>query len=116
MILKILPTPMPRPVANWELSLATSNILLAKSVETYSILRPRPIPIPREKSELRTRKLQVIRSGMNDYTSSEIHAPPRQQSNNNTSISIADELAKFAKLREQGVITAEEFERAKKDL
>jgi len=69
--------------------------------------------IPKRKAE---DLVQVIRSGMHGYSSSEIHSPPRQQSNNNTSISIADELAKFAKLREQGVITAEEFERAKKDL
>lgn len=70
--------------------------------------------IPKRKAE---DLVQVIRSGMHGYSSiSENHAPPRQQSNNNIGSSIADEITKFAKLREQGVLTAEEFERIKKDL
>jgi predicted RecA/RadA family phage recombinase len=69
--------------------------------------------IPKRKAE---DLVQVIRSGMHGYSSSGIHSPPRQQSNNNIGSSIADELTKFAKLKEQGVLTAEEFERIKKDL
>jgi hypothetical protein len=70
--------------------------------------------IPKRKAE---DLVQVIRSGMHGYSSiSKSHVPPHQQSNNNISSSIADELTKFAKLREQGVLTAEEFERIKKDL
>ena len=70
--------------------------------------------IPKRKAE---DLVQVIRSGMHGYSSiSKSHVPAHQQSNNNISSSIADELTKFAKLREQGVLTAEEFERIKKDL
>jgi hypothetical protein len=69
--------------------------------------------IPKRKAE---DLVQVIRSGMRGYDSSEIPAPPRQQPNNNVGSSIADELTKFAKLKEQGMLTAEEFERIKKDL
>lgn len=47
-------------------------------------------------------------------SNSEVHAPSRQQSANSTST--ADELTKFAKLREQGVLTEDEFERIKKGL
>jgi hypothetical protein len=68
--------------------------------------------IPKRKAE---DLVQVIRSGMHGYHSgSEIHSSLRQQSA--SSSSIADELTKFAKLKEQGVLTAEEFERIKKDL
>jgi hypothetical protein len=42
-------------------------------------------------------------------SNSGVHAPSRQQPANNTSI--ADELTKFAKLREQWVLTEDEFER-----
>jgi len=66
--------------------------------------------IPKRKAE---DLVQVIRSGMYGYQSRT--TPTRQQSGNN-STSVADELMKFAKLREQGVLTAEEFERIKKDL
>jgi hypothetical protein len=68
--------------------------------------------IPKRKAE---DLIQVIRSGMHGYRSgSEIHSSLHQQSA--SSPSIADELTKFAKLKEQGVLTAEEFERIKKDL
>lgn len=69
--------------------------------------------IPKRKAE---DLVQVIRSGMRGYDSSGIHASPRQQPNNNVGSSLADELTKFAKLKEQGMLTAEEFERVKKDL
>jgi len=68
--------------------------------------------IPKRKAE---DLVQVIRSGMHGYSNSR-SAPPRQQPNNNTGSSLADELTKFAKLREQGILTSEEFERVKKDL
>ncbi len=68
--------------------------------------------IPKRKAE---DLVQVIRSGMRRYSNSQ-SAPPRQQPNNNAGSSLADELTKFAKLREQGVMTSEEFERVKKDL
>lgn len=69
--------------------------------------------IPKRKAE---DLVQVIRSGMYGYRSSEIQGTSNQQSNNNVASSVADELTKFAKLREQGMLTAEEFERIKKDL
>jgi hypothetical protein len=67
--------------------------------------------IPKRKAE---DLLQVIRSGMHrtGYNGSVIHAPPNQSSN--SSSSIADELTKLAKLKEQGVITEEEFAKLKK--
>ena len=68
--------------------------------------------IPKRKAE---DLVQVIRSGMHGYSNSR-SAPLRQQPNNNTGSSLADELTKFAKLREQGILTSEEFERVKKDL
>lgn len=68
--------------------------------------------IPKRKAE---DLVQVIRSGMHRYHSgSEIHSSLQQQSA--SSSSIADELTKFAKLKDQGVLTGEEFERIKKDL
>jgi len=69
--------------------------------------------IPKRKAE---DLIQVIRSGMHGYRSNGEPQPPSQQTNSNTKTSIADELTKFAKLKEQGVLTAEEFERIKKDL
>jgi hypothetical protein len=68
--------------------------------------------IPKRKAE---DLVQVIRSGMHGYSNSQ-SPPPRQQPNNNRGSSLADELTKFAKLREQGILTSEEFERVKKDL
>lgn len=60
--------------------------------------------IPKRKAE---DLVQVIRSGMYSY-GSEIHTPPNQQPASSTSI--ADELAKLAKLKGEGILTAEEFE------
>ncbi|HZD34809.1 MAG TPA: PH domain-containing protein [Nitrososphaeraceae archaeon] len=69
--------------------------------------------IPKRKAE---DLVQVIRSGMYGYQSnSYVHAPLRQQSAHN-STSVADELTKLAKLREQEVLTPEEFERIKKNI
>jgi phage-related minor tail protein len=69
--------------------------------------------IPKRKAE---DLVQVIRSGMygSHRSSAETNAPIQRQSE--SSSSIADELTKFAKLKEQGVLTAEEFERIKRDL
>lgn len=67
--------------------------------------------IPKRKAE---DLVQVIRSGIYGYDNSEIRSPPHQQHANSTSL--ADELTKFAKLREQGVLTEDEFERIKKGL
>ena len=68
--------------------------------------------IPKRKAE---DLIQVIRSGMHGYhSSSEVHTPPAHQPTNSTSI--ADELIKLGKLKEQGLITEEEFGRLKKDL
>lgn len=67
--------------------------------------------IPKRKAE---DLVQVIRSGIYGYNNSEIRRPPHQQHANSTSL--ADELTKFAKLREQGVLTEDEFERIKKGL
>ena len=67
--------------------------------------------IPKRKAE---DLVQVIRSGIYGYNNSGIRRPPHQQHANSTSL--ADELTKFAKLREQGVLTEDEFERIKKGL
>lgn len=67
--------------------------------------------IPKRKAE---DLVQVIRSGMYGYNNGEIRPPPHQQHANSTSL--ADELTKLAKLREQGVLTEDEFERIKKGL
>ncbi len=54
------------------------------------------------------------------YANNEIHSAStsRQPTNtsNSSSSSIADELTKLGKLREQGVITEEEFIKLKKDV
>jgi hypothetical protein len=44
------------------------------------------------------------------------HIDTTRINNNNQTISIADELAKLAKLKEQGVITESEFMQMKQDL
>jgi Bacterial PH domain len=69
--------------------------------------------IPKRKAE---DLVQVIRSGIYGYhkSDSNIHSPAYRLSANINSI--ADELTKFAKLKEQGVLTGEEFERIKRDL
>ncbi|MGA7367949.1 MAG: PH domain-containing protein [Nitrososphaeraceae archaeon] len=69
--------------------------------------------IPKRKAE---DLVQVIRSGMHGYGSGSHAHSLQQQSNINSRFSIADELTKFAKLKEQGVLTEDEFERIKKDL
>ena len=66
--------------------------------------------IPKRKAE---DLIQVIRSGMHGYHSNT--ALTHQQSTT-SSFSIADELTKFAKLKEQGAITDDEYERIKKGL
>lgn len=69
--------------------------------------------IPKRKAE---DLIQVIRSGMyGHHSNGRVHSPSHQPSAS-SSTSIADELTKFAKLREQGVLTTEEFERIKKGL
>ena len=70
--------------------------------------------IPKRKAE---DVIQIIRSGMHNssYSSNEIHSASRQSTIiSNYSSSIADELTKLRKLREQGVITEEEFVELKK--
>jgi hypothetical protein len=69
--------------------------------------------IPKRKAE---DLVQVIRSGMHGYGSGSHAHSLQQQSNINSRFSIADELTKFAKLKEQGALTEDEFERIKKDL
>jgi Bacterial PH domain/Short C-terminal domain len=71
--------------------------------------------IPKRKAE---DVIQVIRSGMHhtDYNQSDIQITSHQASNNNRGSSIADELTKLGKLKEQGIITEEEFAKLKKDL
>ena len=78
--------------------------------------------IPKDKAE---DLLEIIRSGMNDSRKSapskknissklfepKVHTPPSNQS-----ISIADELEKLAKLKQEGILTEEEFNQMKHDL
>jgi hypothetical protein len=58
----------------------------------------------------------VIYSGIHqlDYNSNNIQSDSHKSDNANSSV--ADELAKLAKLKEQGVITEEEFAKLKKDV
>jgi hypothetical protein len=58
--------------------------------------------------------VEVIRSGIHHqgYNSNGIMSQPQQSSIS----SVADELTKLAKLKEQGIITKEEFARQKKDM
>jgi len=78
--------------------------------------------IPKDKAE---DLLEIIRSGMNDTRRSSpskkkifsksfepsVHTP-----SSNLSISIADALEKLAKLKEEGILTKEEFNQMKQDL
>jgi len=78
--------------------------------------------IPKDKAE---DLLEIIRSGMNDARRSapskkkifsksfepSVHTP-----SSNLSISIADALEKLAKLKEEGILTKEEFNQMKQDL
>ena len=82
--------------------------------------------IPKDKAQ---DLVEVIRNGMDRQR--EVYQKPQQQfqqqpppqrtrvdttSSNNPTISIADELAKLAKLKEQGVISEDEFQQMKQDL
>lgn len=72
--------------------------------------------IPKRKAE---DVIQVIRSGMHrtGYNQDETQIASRHQSSDiNYQSSIADELTKLGKLKEQGIITEKEFAKLKKDL
>ena len=76
--------------------------------------------IPKEKAE---DLIEVIRNGMDkmpEQVSSSLSYQQRQQnyraSPTSSSISIADELTKLAKLKEQGIISESEFQKMKQDL
>jgi len=76
--------------------------------------------IPKEKAE---DLIEVIRNGMGkipEQASSSLAYQQKQQnyraSPTSSSISIADELTKLAKLKEQGVISDSEFQKMKQDL
>jgi hypothetical protein len=78
--------------------------------------------IPKDKAE---DLLEIIRSGMNDARKSapskkkifsKVFEPSVHTPFSNLSISIADELEKLAKLREEGILTKEEFNQMKQDL
>lgn len=78
--------------------------------------------IPKDKAE---DLLEIIRSGMNDSRksapskkniSSKLFEPKVHTPLSNQSISIADELEKLAKLKQEGILTEEEFNQMKHDL
>src|SRR5919107_1910493 len=82
--------------------------------------------IPKDKAE---DLLEIIRSGMQDDGGGGKSAPSKKQKPSselleskeytmpcNESISIADELRKLAKLKEEGLLTEEEFKQMKQDL
>lgn len=78
--------------------------------------------IPKDKAE---DLLEIIRSGMNDsrrippskkQKSIELNEPKEVMTTFNHSISIADELRKLAKLKEEGILTEEEFNQMKQQL
>ena len=78
--------------------------------------------IPKDKAE---DLLEIIRSGMNDARKSaptkkkifsKMFEPSVHTPSSNLSISVADELEKLAKLREEGILTKEEFNQMKQDL
>jgi hypothetical protein len=81
--------------------------------------------IPKDKAE---DLLEIIRSGMQDDGGGGKSAPSKKQKLSelleskeytvpfNQSISIADELRKLAKLKEEGILTEEEFKQMKQDL
>ena len=78
--------------------------------------------IPKDKAE---DLLEIIRSGMNDgrksapskkNISSKLFEPQVPNPSSNQSISIADELEKLAKLKQDGILTEEEFNQMKHDL
>jgi Bacterial PH domain/Short C-terminal domain len=75
--------------------------------------------IPKDKAQ---DLVEVIRNGMDRQREVYQKQPPPQHihvdttSSNNPTISIADELAKLAKLKEEGVISEAEFQQMKQDL
>lgn len=78
--------------------------------------------IPKDKAE---DLLEIIRSGMNDsrrippskkQKSIELNEPKEVMTTFNHSVSIADELRKYAKLKEEGILTEEEFNQMKQQL
>jgi len=78
--------------------------------------------IPKDKAE---DLLEIIRSGMNDsrrispskrQKSIESNEPKEVMTSSNYSVSIADELRKLAKLKEEGILTEEEFNQMKQQL
>jgi Bacterial PH domain/Short C-terminal domain len=81
--------------------------------------------IPKDKAQ---DLLEIIRSGMQHDSNQKLPPSKKQQQlfeplkskeqfiSSNQSISIADEIRKFAKLREEGIITEEEFQQTKQDL
>ena len=78
--------------------------------------------IPKDKAE---DLLEIIRSGMNDgrksapskkNISSKLFESQVHNPSSNQSISIADELEKLAKLKQDGILTEEEFNQMKHDL
>ncbi len=82
--------------------------------------------IPKDKAE---DLLEIIRSGMQNEGGGGKSAPSKKQKSSselleskeytvpfNQSISIADELRKLAKLKEEGILTEEEFKQMKQDL
>jgi hypothetical protein len=68
--------------------------------------------IPKNKAE---ELVEVIRNGM-DRDREAYHHPQQQQQPQQQPISIADELTKLAKLKEQGIISEDEFQQMKQDL
>jgi hypothetical protein len=71
--------------------------------------------IPKDKAQ---NLVEVIRNGMDRQREVSHQPPPQAQAEAATSptISVADELAKLAKLKEQGVISEAEFQQMKQDL
>src|SRR5829696_8129050 len=70
--------------------------------------------------------LEIIRSGMQEQSNRKFPPSKNQQPNElaeskdtvprNQSLSIADEIRKIAKLKDEGIITEEEFKQMKQDL
>lgn len=78
--------------------------------------------IPKDKAE---DLLEIIRSGMNDsrrippskrQKSIDLNEPKEVMTRSNHLVSIADELRKLAKLKEEGIVTEEEFNQMKQQL
>lgn len=78
--------------------------------------------IPKDKAE---DLLEIIRSGMNDsrrippskrQKSIDLNEPKEVMTRSNHLVSIADELRKLAKLKEEGILTEEEFNQMKQQL